>query len=161
MRELASVIEIPAPEVNEQDIIAQIQKRIPQRQAEAKAQGLDYERLVEGAATSFSPALYYDLFLARRRADAVEVPLTLEKSQVPIIGGLLDRFRLELHRLVVYYVNRSAGRQVVFNLAVAGALSQLLGELEEREDLIARLEDEAASLRQRLELLEQRPGVEP
>jgi hypothetical protein len=155
MGELAHVIEIPAPEVNEEDIIARIQKRIPQRRTEAEAQGLDYERLVEGTAMGFSPGLYYDLYLARKRADAMEVPLSTVKSKVPVLGGLLDRLRLELHHLVIYYVNTLAGREVVFNVAVTNVLSQLVGELEEREGHVTKLEGEVVNLRERVDLLEQ------
>ncbi len=155
MPELANVIEVPAPEVDERDIIARIQKRIPQRRTEAEAQGLDYEHLVKGAATGFSPGVELDLYLARKRADTIEVPFSLAKSKVPVIGGLLTRIRLELHGLVLFYVNSLAGRQVVFNLAVTNVLSQLIDELEKREDHIARLEAEAATLRQRVDVLEQ------
>jgi hypothetical protein len=161
MREPAHVIEIPAPEVNEQDVIARIQKQLSQRQATAEAQGLDCERLVQGAEMRFSAGLYYDLFLARNRADDIEVPLSLVQSRVPLLGGLLTRIRFELHRLALHYVNTLAERQVVFNLASANTLSQLIGELEEREDLLVRLETEAASLRQRIDLLEQLLAARP
>lgn len=161
MPELAHVIEIPAPEINERDIIERIQKQIPQRRAKTEAQGLDYERIAEGAAMSFSAGLYYDLYLARKRADAIEVPLSLVQSRVPVLGGFLTRLRLELHRLVIYYVNTCAGRQVVFNLAVANALSQLIGELEERETHITQLEAEVANLRQRVDLLERLLAAQP
>ena len=155
MRELAHVIEIPAPEIDEQDVMARIQTRIPQRRAEAEAQGLDYDRLVEGTTMTFSAGLYYDLYLARQRANAIEVPLSLEESTVPVLGKLLTRLRLEFHRLAVHYVNTLAGRQVVFNLAVSNSLSQLISELEEREAHVAKLEVEATNLRQRVEILEQ------
>lgn len=161
MGELAHVIEIPAPEVNEEDIIARIQKRIPQRRTEAEAQGLDYEHLVGGKAMGFGPGLYYDLYLACKRADTIEVPLSLVKSKEPVLGRLFTRLRLELHGLVLYYVNTLAGRQVVFNLAATSVLSQLMGELEEREDHVARLEAEAASLRQRVDTLEQLLAAQP
>jgi len=161
MAELAHVIEISAPEVNGEDIIARIQKRIPQRRTEAEAQGLDYEHLVGGTAMGFSPGLHYDLYLARKRADTIEVPLSLVKSKVPVLGRLFTRLRLELHGLALHYVNTLAGRQVVFNVAASSVLSQLIGELEEREDQIARLEAEAASLCQRVEILEQFLAARP
>ena len=85
---LAPVIENPAPEVVEEDIIARIQKRIPQRRTEAEAQGLDYGPLVEGTAMGFSPGLYYDLYLARKRADTIsDQPLVSQHHPVPLFPG--------------------------------------------------------------------------
>ena len=98
MRELAHVIEIPAPEIDEQDVMARIQTRIPQRRAQAEAQGLDYDRLVGDPAMTFSAGLYYDLYLACTRANDIEVVLSLEESS--LVTGI-TRFVLTRRGMMV------------------------------------------------------------
>lgn len=160
MHELANVFEILAPEVNEKELIEQIQERMQQRQAQAEVEGETRDSLAEikemdsRASGRFVPELYYDLYQAHKSAEAIGVSLSLVDSRVPLIGRLLTRLRREPHNLVVYYVNMLAGRQAIFNRAVANILSQLVHDLDEPENQTAELEAELASLRQRVEALE-------
>ncbi|MCU0507109.1 MAG: hypothetical protein MUC34_01700 [Anaerolineae bacterium] len=74
----------------------------------------------------------------------------LTPAGVPVIGGLLDRVRLEFHRLVVYYLSRFAQAQGRFNRETVTAV-EALATAEAR---VAALEAQVASLEARLAALE-------
>jgi hypothetical protein len=160
MSEVRDAIEILAPEVNREEVIAELENRIQQRRLQAQAEGWDYDHLVKGQAEDlsgsgrFGPDLCYDLYQAGRSADAIGVSLSLKESRVPVLGRLFIRLRRELHNLSVYYVNILARQQAVFNRAVLKILSQWIDELDESPQQVATLEAELSSLRQRIDALE-------
>jgi hypothetical protein len=161
MAQLDDVIEIRDPDIDVEEIMTQIRKRIQQRRAEAQGQGLDYDRLVDD--NSYAPhavdqsdsELAYEIYQVRSTADTIWVSLSIAGRRVPLIDGLVARVRRELHNLVIYYVNMLAGRQVAFNRSAANVLLRLVETRNESRDQIAALEEEVAGLRQRLEAMEQ------
>ena len=54
-------------------------------------------------------------------------------------GGIIGRIRQKLHRLVVYYVNQSATRQIAFNVAAVHAINTLADQLRQSEAEVADL----------------------
>jgi hypothetical protein len=74
------------------------------------------------------------------------------RSGTPVIGRLLDRVRLEFHRLVVYYVSRYAQAQGRFNRETVTAVEALAGD--DAAARVAALEAQVASLEARLTALE-------
>ena len=78
--------------------------------------------------------------------DKVGVDLALTETRIPLVGWLVHRLRAALHGLVLFYVNRSAARQIRFNEQTARALVALLRDLEaEVRDLRARVAELEAS----------------
>lgn len=161
MTELQDVIEINDPDIDVEDIMARIRERIQQRRAQAADQGLDYDRLADQKGPAFrstAPSdsdLYYDLYQVRNSADSIWISLSVVGRSIPVIGGLVNRVRRALHNVVLYYVNMLAGRQVVFNRAVTGALQHIVDRLETTPSPESgSRDDELAELRQRVEALE-------
>jgi phage shock protein A len=154
------VIEIRDSEINVEEIMNRIRERIRQRRAQASAQGLDYDRLVDArapiVATGQSDAdLNYDLRQLQTNADAIPVSLAMRDRHIPLLNFLIYRLEMLLHRLVLKYVNMLAGRQVVFNTAASNVLSALAQRLEQSEARAQQLEKEVSALRERVAELEQ------
>ena len=77
-----------------------------------------------------SPEFYEHLYQAGLVYDQIGVKLQVTKSSFPLIGPLLDRARLLLHELVLFYVNKLAAEQMHFNTHILHAVSLLAQELE-------------------------------
>jgi hypothetical protein len=110
----------------------------------------------QGEATRFSEELYYQLEQANLNYDQIWVELSQVEGQMPLLGRFVNRFKRELHRLVVYYVNRLGERQVTMNDALVRTLNALVHNLEgeaDRADVLA-LQQKVAALEARLEKLE-------
>jgi hypothetical protein len=137
--------------IDAEAIMQQIRARIRARRAEAKARGLDFEAYADGLyPLSPDATLSRDLHEAVRRLglgyDKVSVELALTETQLPLIGGLVQRVRAAFHALVLFYVNRLAARQMHVNEQTMRALAALVRDLEA----------EVTDLRTRLTQLEQK-----
>jgi hypothetical protein len=100
----------------------------------------------------FSERVYDALDEAGLLLDSIYVEPSLTPPHPPLVGGLLQKVRVQAHELVVFYVNRLAGLQAVFNREIVAALSALAGDLDrggraDLEDEIAELREEVAGLR--------------
>ena len=63
------------------------------------------------------PLKYFEhLNRAANLNNNLQLPVTARSSSVPLVGSLIDRLRLKVHELVVYYVNQQAARQADVNL---------------------------------------------
>ena len=77
------------------------------------------------------PADFYEhLYQATLVHDQIGVRQHVTKTQVPLIGGLLDNVRSKLHELVLFYVNKLAAEQIQFNTHILQAVNLLAQELE-------------------------------
>jgi hypothetical protein len=152
------VIEIRDPEINVEEIMARIRERIRQRRAQANAQGLEYDGLVDRrapliAADQSDADLDYDLRQLQTNADAILISLAMRDRRIPLLNALFYRLEMLLHRLVLKYVNQMAGRQVVYNTAAANVISALARRLEQSETRAQKLEQEVRALRERVDAL--------
>jgi len=161
MAEPEEVIEIRDPEVNVEEVMGRIRERIRERRDQAQAQGLDYDRLVDGSAGKdvagrrLSADFYYDLYQARQSAETIWVSLSVVGQRSPaFLGSVVDRVRQAAHELVLYYVNMLAGRQTVFNRTAVSAVSDLAAVNENMSERLELVEQEMALLRERFGLLE-------
>jgi hypothetical protein len=107
----------------------------------------------------FSETVYDALDEARVIIDSIQVKPFLTPSHLPVIGGLWQKVRAEAHNLVVFYVNRLAGLQAVFNREIVTALSGLIRDLEpggraEVGEELAALREEVAALRAEVQRLQ-------
>jgi hypothetical protein len=110
-----------------------------------------------GAPVRFSQEMYYQLEQANLNHDQIWVGLSLVESRTPLAGRLINRFKRELHRLVIYYVNMLGGRQATVNKALVHTLNPLVEKLEppaEANPTIVALQREIDDLQARLEKLE-------
>lgn len=160
MSDVEQVIDIRDPEINVEEIMARIRERLRQRRAQASAQGLDYDRLVDDdkviQAGSLSADLYYDLHQLRTTAESIWVPSAMrDRHFPPLINSVLFRTENLFHRLVLKYVNMLAGRQVVFNRAATSIVTNVLRQLEQDDARIEALEKQVKELRERLAKMEQ------
>ena len=96
-----------------------------------------------------------DLRQAQAEVDGLQIAPTVAPSAMPVIGGLLDRARLEFHRLVVFYVGRFAGAQGRFNDRTADAIEGLAAARQDDAGArVGQLEARVASLEARLKAFE-------
>jgi len=164
--ELNDIIEIRDPNIDAEAIMQKIRASIRMRKEQAEAQGVDYEAFVEGLYTSdvtarFDHNLYYDLRRMSVGYDKVGVGLSVSERNVPVIGGLIKRFREGLHTLVIYYVNMLAGQQARFNELVVRSTTSMVKTLEDgtpNAELDA-LREEITNLKQRVAELEARESA--
>lgn len=153
------VVEIHDSEINVEEIMERVRARIRERRAQASAQGLEYDALVDArtprVATDQSDTdLSYDLRQLQTGADAILVSLAMHDRQLPLFNSIFYRLENLLHRLVVKYVNQTAGRQVVYNTAAANVITVLVQRLEQTHTCAQKLENEVSALRERVAELE-------
>jgi hypothetical protein len=143
--EQVPAFELEAPDLDAEEIMQQIRARIRARRAESLAKGLDFEGYADGLyplppSAVFSRDLYESVRYVGMGYDKVNVAPALTETRLPVIGGLVQRLRANLHTLVLFYVNRLAAQQIHFNEQVARALTAMVKDLEtEVRDLRARL----------------------
>jgi hypothetical protein len=100
---------------------------------------------------SFSETVYDSLDEAGVVMDSIQIQPVLTPPHLPLVGGLWQKVRWQAHALVVFYVNRLAGLQGVFNREVLAALSVLVSDLDRGGR--ANSEAEIAELRAELQAL--------
>lgn len=152
----------PMPTIDAEAIMREIRTRIQHRRAQAEAQGLDFDALAEGRFTTdrptrFNAELYYELRRLSISGEQIGVGLSLTTSRLPVIGSLVQRVRLALHQLVIYYVNMLARQQARVNAYEARAWSALMADLETQAAEAEVLRREVTELRARLDRLERGP----
>ncbi|MBI5305250.1 MAG: hypothetical protein HY868_24175 [Chloroflexi bacterium] len=156
-QELAdNLIEIHDPEINTAEIMEQIRERIRRRRKE-----LGYEKRVfpsfggtafpgEPDDIGYDPNLYHHLRLANETFANVETGAQLpatRATRIPIFGSVWQRARAYLHRIVLFYVNRSIEHQVNVNRHLISALNQLTALSQTQQRQIMALEAELKQLR--------------
>ena len=134
-----------------EQLLEQIQRHLDARQGVSIGSAA-----VSGHGDRFSTAVYDALDEASVVMDSIYVQPALTPPHLPLIGGLWQKVRIQAHNLVVFYVNRLAGLQGVFNREIMAALSGLVRDLDHdsREDVraeIAALRAEVSALRMRVE----------
>jgi predicted HicB family RNase H-like nuclease len=165
--DLESIVQIDDPEIDVQEIMARIREGLIEHAldddvefptfAVTRARRSALSPSKGGDSSHFSKELYYQLEQANLNYDQIWVELSLIESRMPLVGRFINRFKRELHRLVVYYANMLGERQVTMNDALVRTLNQLVESLElsdEAAPSIEALQRELADLRARLERLE-------
>ena len=148
-QDLGQIIEIRDPEIDDEEVVTRIRANIRARHASGRCAPALPDFHLPRAQSAGTSALRYHLREAREAHNRVWVDLSLAPSpatQVPVVGRIWGLVREQAHRLVLYYLDKLAGRQVGFNEHVVGALYQLAVVQEE----IAALREEVAELRRRL-----------
>ncbi len=141
------------PEAPIEELLARIQRHLDERRT---APAVNLPPSCHG--DYFSQGVYQALEEAEALAESAYVQSFLTPTALPLIGGLWYRLRAAFHRLVVFYVNRSAAAQTAFNRALTVCLAALVADLDtggraETQVKIADLQREIQALRAQLEEL--------
>ncbi len=67
---------------------------------------------------------------ASSAAGNVAVVMNVTRTPTPVLGPIIDSLRTKVHRLVIFYVNQMAARQMAFNAQVMRTLTALIKELD-------------------------------
>lgn len=160
MTEPEPVVEIKDPYIDTEEILECVQDRLRQRRAQAQTQGLDYDQLIKRGKSALedkylSSETLEGLDRLHSSAEGMLVPLVMRKRGFPLFDSVLFSLENLLHKLVLKYLNRMAGRQIVFNLSA----SQMISDMTHRQAEDRRYTE---ALEQRLMELEERlPKLEP
>jgi hypothetical protein len=114
--------------VDVERLMQEIRRQILEKRAAA---GDDAAARVPVSGRRFSPEFYEHLYLAGLAYGELPVQAVVEESRVPLVGPLLARVKWAAHRLVIFYVNQVAERQVAINRHLLQALSLMSEELEQ------------------------------
>ncbi|PIE81481.1 MAG: hypothetical protein CSA11_03850 [Chloroflexi bacterium] len=79
---------------------------------------------------SLSPEFYEHVYQAGMVYNQMGIKLQLSKSNIPLLGSVIDRIKLMAHGLVLFYVNKLASEQIQFNTHILKAVSALAQEVE-------------------------------
>ena len=132
----------------------QVSARLRARREQARARGLEYDALTDSGPSLFggNEALT-DLHQRVRELDAMSeeiwASLAVQDRGLPFFNRFFFGVESLFHKLVIKYVNRMAGRQLVFNKNLTGTMASLVDRLE-------RMESNQADLQNRLRALEER-----
>ena len=114
-------------EVDIEEIMREIRQQIL---AKKEAVGSAKRTPIPISGERLPPAFYDHLYQAGLIYDEVDVKLYVTKTNVPLVGPLLDKLRYKVHELVLFYVNRMAAEQMQFNEQILHAVSLLAQEME-------------------------------
>lgn len=81
-----------------------------------------------------SPEFYEQLYQVGLLQGELGVKIFVSRSNVPIIGQIIDKMRGKLHELVLYYVNQAVAQQSEINDHFLQAIMLMSQELEEGVD---------------------------
>ncbi|MFN2116983.1 MAG: hypothetical protein ACK2U0_04645 [Candidatus Promineifilaceae bacterium] len=77
------------------------------------------------------PEFYEHLYKAILAQNELEVKMQIVKSDLPIVGGLVDHVRTMFHQLVIYYVQQLTEQQKEVNRHLLGVLTAISQYFEE------------------------------
>jgi len=84
------------------------------------------------------------------RPEALQGEMDVRPVNIPVVGGLLQRLRVAMHRLVWFYVDRLAGKQVLVNQAYGDWILRLIQIHEYQQKQIDLLNTRLRSLEDHL-----------
>ena len=152
---LEEIIEIRDPAVDVEAVMRQIRANMHQRRLKAEAEGVDLEGFGAGLNVDVADSLSQETRDNLQRLGAsynkTNVGLFLTASRMPLLGFAWQKVRQSLHHLVLFYANRVANKQAVFNRYVVHTLTALIQDLTAGN---GRLADQIEALQARVEALE-------
>lgn len=117
-------------EVDIEEIMQEIRQKILAQQANLPAHS---RPLVTVGGERFPPEFYEHLYQANLAYNQIGVKMHVTSTSIPLLGPIVDRLRRMVHRLVIFYVNQTAQRQIEVNAHLLQAVSLLGQALEEEE----------------------------
>jgi len=153
------LIEIHDPEIDPQEIMAEIRERIQKRREEL---GYIPQQFSTFGGTKFpgrpddvpyNPDYYDHLEMVNAVYKEVDTGVDLQPSpalRVPVLGTLWSMIREQAHQLVLYYVNRTVAHQMNVNRELVSVLNITEEMMLKQQRAIIKLQNDVYLLRQRL-----------
>lgn len=154
------LIEINDPEIDLDQIMAEIRERIQKRRAEL---GYEPQRFISYGGAQYpgrpedlpyDPDFYHHLEMANSLYLEVETEIDLQPSsatRVPVLGRIWGYIREQAHNLSIYYVNRAVTHQANVNREIIGVLNKLASINLEQQRAMIELQNEIDTLRSQVE----------
>lgn len=132
---MGNLIEVQDSQVDIGSLVAHVQSNLEQRQKQADERGLDFTAISQGlpslpADHVLSAATYYNLLKAEISQERVGVSPEYRPVSIPIVGRLWHKIRRQAHGLVMFYVNKAAARQMIFDHHMLMTLRTLIDDVE-------------------------------
>ncbi len=152
------LFEIRDPEVDLEDIMAQIRRRIQERRRWSADETRTFPIFGmaafpgEPSDIPFDSTLYHHLHVANEIYADAETTANLFPSpatRVPVLGRLWEMIRSQAHSLVLFYVNRDIARQVNVDRHIISTLNRLVALTQEQQRQILALQAQLAALQAR------------
>jgi uncharacterized small protein (DUF1192 family) len=127
---IASAIEIRDPDIDQARVRQRVAEALAARRAWADRNGIDYDGIiaaqtVSDPAEARAAAMRGAIERLRAAPTQAIVSAFLTPSKLPVLGGIVQRVRMALHRVAIFYVNQSANKQASFNQAAAASIYEL------------------------------------
>ena len=128
-------------EVNIEEIMQEIRQKILAQNIPA---GGPAGMQIPTGGSRFPPAFYDHLYQAGLGINDMHIRLQVSRSNLPLIGSLVDRLRAALHQVVLFYVHQAVEKQADVNRHLLQAVGILAEELEHEQPEAADQKAEAA-----------------
>ncbi len=142
--EIVDAIEYDEKHVDIEAIMRQIRAYLAQERGTRAASRID-----EPTSIILDREVYDELYAANQEFDKGQVTPYLTPTHIPVIGGIWQRVRSQLHSLVIYYVDRAADNQMSFNVHVVRVLNGIVRGIDTDQT-----PDRVTELERRVEMLE-------
>lgn len=142
-KDISQIIEIRAANIVAEEVFRTLEENLRSRLSLGGRPYLpSYDDLLTLREPEVSDAVSYHLWQAIR--SEMTVGQQLVPSRIPLFGRLIDYLRMQLHNLVLYYINLLSARQGIGYANLTLALQLLARELADLKDQIGEQEGEDA-----------------
>jgi hypothetical protein len=161
---LGDEVELHAPHIDVDDVMAEIRNSIRRRREEGLYQATRFSEFEdvtcpeEPDGDAHDPLLYFHLRQVNRSYTQFHIDLNLNPSRLaalPLVGPLWDTLRLHLHSLAIFYVNKLIEPMIAFNRHSVTALNILTNHSQKRDAELAELRQRVAELEAKLARIEE------
>jgi hypothetical protein len=83
----------------------------------------------------------------RMRPESLQVEISVRATKMPFVGAVLNRLRVIMHNLVLFYINRLATNQVVVNQTYGDYILRLMHQVQYQQEQIEMLQAQIETLR--------------
>lgn len=129
-------------QVSSEELVHQVEERVARRRAELGVVEVVFPTF--GYVSSYpdvplekrvSPHLFYYLEQANRTPPASVEPVLAPSpaTRAPVVGGLWQKLRGEMHNLVLFYVNKSVREQSRTNANLVSTLNELTRVIQDQQ----------------------------
>jgi flagellar biosynthesis chaperone FliJ len=83
----------------------------------------------------------------RMRPESLQVEISVRATKMPFVGAVLNRLRVIMHNLVLFYINRLATNQGVVNQTYGDYILRLMRQVQYQQEQIEMLQAQIETLR--------------
>lgn len=138
-------------QVSSEELVREVERRVERRRADLGTVSLVFPTF--GYVSSYpdvplekrvSPHLFYYLEQANRMPPPSVEPVLAPSpaTQTPVVGGLWQKIRAEMHNLVLFYVNKSVREQSRVNANLISTLNEMTRVIQDQQAEIDALREE-------------------